>query len=221
MNIKIATVLLSLACCSVNFSNAHLPPGVIYYGTSSVASQSSTWPDPSNPIPTAEKAFDGNTNGDYHEGSVAHTDNDNDPSWWEVKLDSSQQVTGVKIWNRIGPTSDRLVGFVLKLFQDDCQGVQGSTPVYTYNDDTGGPGEVSYEIDFTNMGTPESAKGIPADYIRIELPGSEYLQLAEVQVYVAHKTPKGNLSTCNAKNPVPPPQAKGPKRKRRLVKTRD
>ena len=77
--------------------------------------------------------------------------------------------------------------------------------MYSYTHDSSavsgdGGGKDFYEINIANMGEPQSGWGIPADEIKIELPGipgkTEYLNLAEVQVYIpdTSKIPK----TCKA-----------------------
>jgi hypothetical protein len=45
---------------------------------------------------TASRANDGNTDGNYADGSVSHTNYENQP-WWQVDLGSSQQITSVNV----------------------------------------------------------------------------------------------------------------------------
>merc|ERR1712060_257120 len=47
----------------------------------------------------AEKAIDGNTNGDYYKGSVTHTKFER-YAWWQVKLVSYSLITKIKVYNR-------------------------------------------------------------------------------------------------------------------------
>jgi len=236
MNIKIATVLLSLACCSVNFANAdifagldHTIPGVIYYPFSpssfTVSSSTEFCYAPSTPpgypdCYPAENAFDGNTNGYHLDGSVFITDTSDPDLWWQVKFDSGAKVlTGVRIWNRISlcgappaPCLDRLDDFTLKLMLSCGDGPAKLQGTYT---NTAGSGQEVYEVVF-----PDG--GIVADEIKITVPNTgDFLQLAEVQVYIPDTSKTPTPKTCNkAKNP-PPASSNKNKRKRRLVKTRE
>ena len=50
----------------------------------------------------AERAIDGNTNGDYETAkSTTHTRQENDP-WWEVDLGEEKALDSVVVWNRTG-----------------------------------------------------------------------------------------------------------------------
>lgn len=49
----------------------------------------------------AQRAVDGNTNGDYDAGSTTHTEHEDNP-WWEVDLGAVKPVDRIAIWNRIG-----------------------------------------------------------------------------------------------------------------------
>src|SRR5262249_21706644 len=59
---------------------------------------------------TAERAVDGNTNGDFFEGSVTHTEFENNPLW-EVDLGSQYIITGFEVWNRTDCCAERLQNF--------------------------------------------------------------------------------------------------------------
>ncbi len=84
---------------------------------SGVATQSSLYTDAA-----AKRAIDGNTEGNYAKGSVAHTaGTDNDP-WWEVDLKAAKAVERVVVWNRTdGDVSKRLDGFRVVLLDDKRQ----------------------------------------------------------------------------------------------------
>jgi RHS repeat-associated protein len=59
---------------------------------------------------TANRANDGNTDGNFADGSVSHTNLENQP-WWQVDLGSSQQISSVKVWNRTDCCSSRTSNF--------------------------------------------------------------------------------------------------------------
>jgi hypothetical protein len=88
-----------------------------------VAKQSSMYTDAA-----AKRANDGNTSGEYKNGSVAHTSgNDNDP-WWEVDLKAAKPVDRVVVWNRLDGVSKRLDGFRVVLLDEKRQIVWKSDP---------------------------------------------------------------------------------------------
>lgn len=74
------------------------------------ASQSSTYSP-------ASLAVDGNRDGNYDHGSVAHTNNDGD-SWWQVDLQEVQSVGEVVISNRTDCCSERLHDFTVEVSTD-------------------------------------------------------------------------------------------------------
>jgi len=82
-----------------------------------VASHSSQYQDAA-----AKRANDGNTSGEYKNGSVSHTSgNDNDP-WWEVDLKAAKPVDRVVVWNRTdGNVHTRLEGFRVVLLDEKRQ----------------------------------------------------------------------------------------------------
>ncbi len=62
----------------------------------------------------AERAIDGNTNGDYETAkSTTHTKLENDP-WWEVDLGEEKSLDSIVVWNRTGgDIGSRLANFRL------------------------------------------------------------------------------------------------------------
>jgi RHS repeat-associated protein len=58
----------------------------------------------------ASRANDGNTDGNFADGSVSHTNLEYLP-WWYVDLGSSQQITSINVWNRTDCCSSRTSNF--------------------------------------------------------------------------------------------------------------
>ncbi len=58
----------------------------------------------------SSRGVDGNTNGNWGDNSVTHTNNEHQP-WWQVDLGSVQQIGTVRLWNRTDCCSDRLSNF--------------------------------------------------------------------------------------------------------------
>ena len=109
------------------------------------------------------KAVDGNTNGNYSGDSVTHTNNDAQ-AWWQVDLGTLQSVQSVKIWNRTDCCGDRLTNFNVILL-DASQAVVSSVNV---------PGQAGSPTTVPISGA--------ARYVKVQLVGTNYLSLAEVEV---------------------------------------
>jgi hypothetical protein len=79
---------------------------------------------------TANRANDGNTDGNYKNGSVAHTAGTDDDPWWELDLKTPQSVDRIVVWNRLDGVSKRLDGFRVVLLDEKRQILwkSGSTP---------------------------------------------------------------------------------------------
>jgi hypothetical protein len=78
------------------------------------ASQAGTYADA-----VAGRAIDGNTDGNYQAGSVAHTALNKTDPFWEVNLDGQHDITRIVVWNRTdGAIQNRLDGFKLSLLDD-------------------------------------------------------------------------------------------------------
>ena len=60
----------------------------------------------------ASRAIDGDTNGQYFDGSVTHTNTQNN-AWWQVELNSDQTLGEINIYNRVGCCEDRLSNFTV------------------------------------------------------------------------------------------------------------
>ena len=139
-----------------------VPPG-------SVATQSST-----SSGADAARAIDGNVSGHWGLNSVSHTNFDTE-AWWAVDMQSSIQVDRVRIWNRTDCCTDRLADFYL--FVSDLP--FASTDVATTLADPNVT-SVFHAGPAPNYLTLEP--GVTGRDLRIQLTGTNYLHLAEVQV---------------------------------------
>lgn len=140
------------------------------------AAQSSTYPGyPAN----ANLAVDGSTDGNFFDGSVTHTDLDTEP-WWQVDLgNSNSPVLSVFIHNRTDCCGSRLGDYYLFVSN------QPFGPTDTIASLLGRQGTTS--IHQTAAPNPSTAipVGIIGRYLRVQVPGRNYLSLAEVQVVAA------------------------------------
>jgi len=121
------------------------------------------------------RAVDGNRSGNWAEGSVTHTQLERSP-WWEVDIGSIQTIRRVAIFNRTDCCPERLSDFYVLVSE---------TP-FTSNDlneNINRPGVASFHAP-TQAGSPTNIPiGRRGRYVRIQLVGTNYLSLAEVEVY--------------------------------------
>jgi hypothetical protein len=124
----------------------------------------------------AAHAVDGNTNGSFDAGSLSHTDL-NTNAWWQVDLGSSQQIAGINLWNRTDCCGDR--GTDYWVFVSATPFDTSLTPAQQ----AGQPGVWSSHQTGT-IGRPTQVPvGTSGRYVRVQLSGTNYLALAEVQVF--------------------------------------
>jgi hypothetical protein len=139
----------------------------------------------------ASNAIDGNTDGNFFDGSVTHTD-DQPNSYWQVQLPSAAPLAQVVLWNRSDCCGTRLSNFTVTVSNGN-QVVFQHAYFATGSVAQGGSFAVSLPA------------GTIGDRVRIQLnghnnDGNGYLSLAEVQVF----TPVGglNLNLGDATGPL-------------------
>ncbi len=123
------------------------------------------------------KAVDANTDGAYSDGSVTHTNLDPN-AWWQVDLGASATLNSIAIWNRTDCCGTRLGDYWV--FVSDTPFDSGDTPT-TLQSRAG-----TWSSHQTLPPNPSSTITIPGAqgrYVRVQLSGSGYLSLAEVQVF--------------------------------------
>jgi hypothetical protein len=139
------------------------------------ASQSSTLPG--YPSAGAAAAVDGNTDGNFASGSVTHT-NFGTNAWWQVDLGSSATVSSIQIWNRTDGSTSRLSDYWV--FISDSPFSSADTPATLQSR----PGTwSSHQTTVPNPSTTIAVGGARGRYLRVQLTGTNYLSLAEVQVF--------------------------------------
>jgi len=116
----------------------------------------------------AQNAIDGNTDGDVYDGSVTHTNFDTN-AWWQVQLTQLYDIESIVLWNRTDCCSDRLSNFMVSVYD-------GTTVVWSADFYTGG----GYPDPSLSITLPAGTVG---DEVRVSLNGTNYLSLAEVQVF--------------------------------------
>ena len=123
----------------------------------------------------SSRAVDGNTDGTWGNNSVTHTDNTSANNWWEVDIESNEDIKEINLWNRTDCCTDRLDNFYVFV----------SPTAFTSND----PAVLAtdpqiWNTFITNTPNPNVtiAVGASGQFIRVQLTNSDYLSLAEVEV---------------------------------------
>ncbi|HYO63781.1 MAG TPA: Calx-beta domain-containing protein [Pyrinomonadaceae bacterium] len=123
----------------------------------------------------AQLAADGNTNGNYYASSVTHTNLD-PQAWWQVDLGGKGSIDQIKIWPRTDCCTDRLANFHVFVSDEpfessDLSATQEQPGVSTY-----------FVAGQAASPTVVNTDGESGRYVRVQLTGSNYLSLAEVEV---------------------------------------
>jgi hypothetical protein len=137
------------------------------------ASQSSTLAG--FPSTGAASAVDGNTDGAFYDGSVTATNLDTN-AWWQVDLGISATINSVSIWNRTDCCSSRLTDYWV--FVSDSPFLDTDTPA-TLQFRAGTFGSHQTTAPNPSATIPVGVRG---RYVRVQLTGTDYLSLAEVQI---------------------------------------
>ena len=136
-----------------------------------LATQSSTQ-DPTS----AERAVDGDTDGEFAANSVSATNTESNP-WWQVDLGSPKSIGSIKVWNRTDCCSTALSNFY----------VFASATPFDSNDPATLAGEPGVWKSYQSTAVGQNLTlpvGATARYVRVQPVGSaQSLALAEVQVF--------------------------------------
>ena len=124
----------------------------------------------------AARAVDGNNSGIYSNGSVTHTGL-NTEAWWQVYLGGRINMGLIKIYNR-SEAPQRLSNFYVFVSDSDMSGRSVSSLLNDPAvDHTFITGQASALEEISSIGS--------GSYVKIQLTDSNYLSLAEVEVYEA------------------------------------
>ena len=148
------------------------------------ATQSSTYPSALEF--GADNAIDGDLSGADETGSLTHTQNEAE-AWWELDLGRVMEIDTVRLWNRTDCCANRLSNFnvftsTVPFASKSLQTTQAQSGVSDFPVD----GVAGRQTDITVNGL--------ARYIRVQLRGSNALQLAEVQVFGSKRSDVTNVA---------------------------
>ena len=168
------SVTASVGTASTSFSLTNVPGASGDLAAGKTATQSSTLPGYSTA--GAGSAVDGNTDGQFFDGSVTATNQDANP-WWQVDLGASSAVSSVVIWNRTDCCASRLSDYWI--FISDTPFLASDTPATLQNR------AATFASHQTTAPNPSATIAAAAQgrYVRVELSSAGYLSLAEVQVF--------------------------------------
>jgi hypothetical protein len=147
---------------------------------------------------TADRAVDGNTDSNLWDGSVSHTDA-NPQAWWQVDLGAVYPLFTINVWNRTDCCSQRLADFYV--FVSDVP--------FTSTDLTTTLNQAGVSAYYT-AGVASAVTTINVNrtgrYVRIQLSGTNFLQLAEVEVFGGPAaTPTVTPTPTATRTPTPTP----------------
>jgi hypothetical protein len=125
----------------------------------------------------ARAAADGKTDGNFLDGSVTSTNRDAN-AWWQVDLGASKAIGSIVIWNRTDCCPSRLSDYWV--FLSDTPFHSSDTP--TTLQKRAGTWK-SHQTLVPNPSTTIRTDGAKGRYVRVQLTGTDYLSLAEVQVF--------------------------------------
>ncbi len=144
----------------VTVETSPVVPDITNIALTGTASQSSTAFRGS-----ASRAVDGNTDGSYNRNSVTHTASSNQP-WWEVELSEISTIDSINLYNRTNSCCiTRLSNFTVSIL-----------------DENGAIVFSSFFADSPNPSISIDVGGITGKTVRVQLEGTNFLSIAEVQV---------------------------------------
>lgn len=135
---------------------------------------------------SAARAIDGNTNGDFNNASVTHTNADAD-AWWEVDLGREEAIDSIRIWNRVDCCGNRLRDFWVFISPTPFSPRETVKDILQRSEVWKRPGVRP------NPSIRIKADGTRGRYVRIQLAGTHsmeeaYMSLAEVEVFATSRT---------------------------------
>lgn len=156
-----------------------ISPEVLALAPVNLALKKSATQISTNPGGEAYRAVDGNTDGVWANGSVAHT-NIESQAWWQVDLGSVRAIQNIKVWNR-EEAPERTSDFYVFVSDEPFK----STDLEATKSQVG-PGGSFFTAGSCGRPT-ELAMKKTGRYVRVQLSGTNYLQLAEVEVFAGPK----------------------------------
>ncbi|ESO88568.1 hypothetical protein LOTGIDRAFT_165351 [Lottia gigantea] len=151
-------------------------------------SQSSTY----YVLSSSSNAVDGNTDGEWWNGSCTHTDFTNGPKWWCVNLRAPERFHTIRLYNRNG-AKERLQGFSIKVSNTGgCDQSTFDSSQVCYTDESSTPQDIYTVYDCKE-----------GQFIFITVPAQQTLTLCEVKILQVRERLQGfsirvsNTGSCD------------------------
>lgn len=142
---------------------------------------------------TADKAVDGNLNGNYGAAhSISHTNFDAN-AWWQVDLGAVSTISSVVVWNRTDCCGDRLGDYWVFISNNPFLPTDTPATLQSRGDTWS-----SHQMTAPNPSTTITVPSIAGRYVRIQLNGTNYLSLAELQVIGVATAPAPDLTVAKS-----------------------
>lgn len=138
---------------------------------------------------TADKAIDGNTDGTWGGNSLTHTNYDYQ-AWWQVNVGFTAQINQIKIWNRTDCCPDRLSNYYVLVSDEPFTSADLNTT-------RSQPGVSSYYFSGAAGSPTTLSVGRTGRYVRVQLVGTNYLTLAEVEIIGGYVGVKNNVALAS------------------------
>lgn len=135
------------------------------------ATQSSNYGDAA----LADRAVDGNTGGAWGEYSLTHTNNDYQ-AWWQVDLGHVYELGELRVWNRTDCCADRLSDFYVIVSDQPFVSTELTATLFQ-------PGVSAYHTQGQGGRPTTLTLNHTGRYVRVQLAGTNYLSLAEVEIF--------------------------------------
>ena len=174
---------------TVNFQLGAASPNL---AVGKAATQSST----SDSTTGASKAVDGNTDGNFNDGSVTQTNFESNP-WWQVDLGAPATMSSVVVWNRTDCCGDRLSDYWI--FISNTPFASTDTPATLQN--RAGTWS-SHQTSAPNPSGGVLVSGAHGQYVRVQLGVANIMNLAEVQVIGTIASSVTNVTSANCQRGV-------------------
>ncbi|MEZ4662710.1 MAG: SdrD B-like domain-containing protein, partial [Caldilineaceae bacterium] len=123
----------------------------------------------------ARLAVDGNTDGALNNGSVSATSNTTN-AWWQVDLGAVYDISNIVLWSRTDGWQAQINNS--RIFVSDVPFTSQD-----YNVTLAQPGVTNYHLGTAVAGSNPIAVNRSGRYVRVQLEGTNFLSLAEVQVF--------------------------------------
>ncbi len=153
----------------------HLAEVQVFSGGENIATEGQASQSSTDYGGKAQLAIDGNTDGDFEQGSVTHTAAERDP-WLEIDLGSERPIERLVIWNRSDGgdrIAGRIKGFQVRLLDAERETVWSQSPSEVPGPEMALAVDQSVRLDFAAALADHEQVGFPAESVLDTKPSSD------------------------------------------------